>query len=294
MSSASLHVPADASIVDCKWLQRNINEPGLRVLDASWYLPTLARNCVAEFEAERIPGAVYFSIDESSEQNTKLPHMLATEEHFARYCSRLGIRNEDTLVIYDTSGVYSSPRAWWMFRVYGHKDVVVLDGGLKKWKLEGHATESGPRAPLSPSRYVARLDTAQVVSIGDVVANITHQRFQMIDARPKGRFEGTEPEPRPGIDSGHVPGASNIPFDAVVNPTDGTLLHYAELRALFERAGALGTRPVVTTCGSATTAATLNLCLTVLGRSDMTIYDGAWTEYAGDKSRPNEKGASRV
>ena len=276
-------------VVSTSWLAARIGDPGLRVLDGSWYLPGSNRDPAAEYAAGHIPGALFFDLDANSDAGTSLPHMLPSAEVFAERMSALGVANSDELVIYDGSGVnLSAARVWWTFRVFGHERVAVLDGGLSKWTAEKRPLEIGV-VTLPPTRYTATLNPAWIRSLSAMKANLEHGREQVVDLRSAARFAGDAPEPRPGLRSGHIPGSRNLPFTDLVGP-DGTILPEAELRRRIAAAGIDLSEPIVTTCGSGTTACTLILSLELLGRRDVALYDGAWAEWGGQLDTPVERG----
>lgn len=257
-------------------LAGRLGEPGLKVVDASWHLD--GRDGRAEFEAARIPGAVFFDLDGVSDRNNPLPHMLPTPEAFAASMGALGLTADDAIVVYDAAGLFSAARAWWMLTVMGARDVRVLDGGLPKWRAEGRLVESGSLPSPEPARFEVRLDADRVVGLEAVRAALSNAE-QVADARGAGRFRGDTPEPRPGVRSGHMPGARNLPYAALLD-ADGTMKRGAALEAAFRDAGIDPDRPVITTCGSGVTAAILSLGLAELGRSSR-LYDGSWAEWGG-------------
>jgi thiosulfate/3-mercaptopyruvate sulfurtransferase len=277
------------ALVSTEWLAARLGEPGLRVLDASWYLPGLGRDARAEYAAAHLPGALFFDLDAVSDHATALPHMLPPADGFARAMGELGLRDGDGLVVYDGTGAnMSAARAWWMFRAFGHRAVAVLDGGLGKWRREGRPLESG-MATLPPGRFTARLDSTVLRDLDAVRANLRTGREQVVDLRPAGRFAGTAPEPREGLRGGHIPGSRSLPYTELVT-ADGTLLPPEALRRRLAAAGVDLARPIVATCGSGTSACTLIHALHLLGEDRAALYDGAWTEWGGREDTPVDTG----
>lgn len=273
-------------LVSPDWLAEHLGAPTLRVLDASWYLPAANRDARREFAEGHVPGARFFDLDAASDHDTDLPHMLPSAEAFARYVGALGVGDAHDVVIYDGSGVnLSAPRAWWMFRVFGHERVAVLDGGLRRWRAEGRPLERGDDAPPAPATFTARLDAARVRDLAQMRELVRGGAEQVVDMRPAGRFAGTAPEPRAGLRSGHMPGSVSLPFTALVQP-DGSALPLDALRATLAAAGVQLDRPIVATCGSGTSACSLLLNLERLGVHAHALYDGAWTEWAGRADSP--------
>ena len=279
------------ALVSTGWLAERLGRPGLRVLDASWYLPAAGRNAPAEYAAGHIPGAVFFDLDATSDPTTTLPHMLPPADRFARQMSALGLADADDLVVYDGSGTnISAARAWWTFRAFGHARTAVLDGGIGKWRAEGRSLEQGA-VRLPAARFTARLDPSVVRSLADIQANLERRAEQVVDLRPAGRFAGVDPEPRPGLRGGHIPGSRSLPHTELVAP-DGTLLPPETLRRRLAEAGIDPARPVIATCGSGTSACTLALALHVLGREGTAVYDGSWTEWGSRADTPIATGSA--
>lgn len=272
--------------VSADWLEKHLGEPGLCVVDASWYLPAQGRNARAEYEAGHIPRAVFFDQDAVVAPNAMLPHTLPDARTFERHASAMGITRDDTIVVYDGPGFFSAPRVWWMFRIMGAQKVYVLEGGIDGWRAEGRAVTS-EQTRIAASVFDARLDRDRVVDLDKMRSVVADGDMQVADARSPGRFCGAEPEPREGIRSGHMPGARNVP--ASILSRDGKLLPPAELRAVFEKAGVDLGKPVVTSCGSGVTAAVITLALETLGHTDNRLYDGSWTEWGGHADTPVEK-----
>jgi thiosulfate/3-mercaptopyruvate sulfurtransferase len=277
-------------LVSTASLAQRLGRPGLRLLDASWYLPAAGRDARAEYAAAHIPGALYFDLDATSDHASPLPHMLPEAAAFARAMSALGLHDGDDIVVYDGSGTnISAARAWWTFRVFGHPRVAVLDGGLPKWRREGRPLEPGV-VSQPPGRFSASLDRAAVRNLAAVRALVAKPVEQIVDMRSAGRFAGTEPEPRAGLRGGHIPGSRNLPFDELV-AADGTLLPADALRRRLAAAGIDASRPVVATCGSGTSACTLILALHLLGHDRVALYDGSWAEWGGRGDTPVATGS---
>lgn len=278
------------ALVSTEWLGSRLGSPGLRVVDGSWYLPGSGRNPAAEYAAGHIPGAVFLDLDATSDQTTPLPHMLPPASDFADRIMQLGLNQSDDIIVYDGSGVnLSAPRVWWTFRTFGHRRVAVLDGGMPKWRRENRPIERGV-VQLPQGRFTAQLDAASIRDLAAVRGNLETGAEQLVDLRSRGRFIGVEPEPRPGLRGGHVPGSRNLPFTELAGP-DGTMLPPDQLRRRIKAAGIDLTRPIVATCGSGTSACALVLALELLGRP-AAVYDGAWAEWGGRSDTPVESGSS--
>jgi len=274
------------AIVTTDWLAAHLGEPDLRVVDGTWHMPQLKRDARAEFAQAHIPGAAFFDIDAIADHGTSLPHMLPSAADFASAVGALGIGSGDRVVVYDVRGVVSAARVWWTFRAFGHDAVAVLDGGLRKWQAEGRPVEAGA-GKVQARSFTARLRPELVRNVEAMRANLASRAAQVLDARSRGRFAGTEPEPRAGLRGGHIPGSLNLPYETLYRP-DGTLKPPDELRGAVTSAGVDLTRPVVTTCGSGVTASVLALALFQLGRSDVAVYDGSWSEWGSRSDTPIE------
>lgn len=274
-------------VVSPDWLEQHLHDPGLSIVDASWYLPDQKRDARAEYDAAHIPGAVFFDQDAVVDPESDLPHTLPPPAEFERHVSAMGITRDDTIIVYDGPGMFTAPRVWWMFRVMGAANVFVLDGGFDNWKADGRPVTDAP-TKIAGTAFVPKFDAGRVVhleAMGDIVAGGS---AQIADARGPGRFTGSEPEPRAGMRSGHMPGARNVHYATLSE--NGYLKDLEGLRAALSEAGIDPARPVVTTCGSGVTAAVINLALASLGAADHRLYDGSWSQWGGRADTPVETG----
>lgn len=274
-------------VVSPEWLVERLGDPGLKVVDASWYLPAQGRDAAREFAGTHIPGAVFFDQDAIVDPHSDLPHTLPSPGHFAAEVGKLGISHADSIVVYDGLGIFTAPRVWWMLRVMGARDVYVLDGGFPAWTGAGHPVESG-EAVRSPVTFEPSFDEGRVTSFAAMRRIVEEGSAVVADARPPERFRAEVPEPRPGIRGGHMPGARNVPTFSLSK--DGKLLSPNALREVFERSGVDLSRPVVTSCGSGVTAAVISLALESVGHSQHSLYDGSWTEWGSAADTPVAEG----
>ncbi len=263
-----------SNLVSTDWLAAHLNDADLVILDATWHMATLKRDAQVEFLAAHIPQARFFDLDKTSDQNTTLPHMLPKAADFASAMQHLGIGNATQVIAYDSYGLFSAARCWWMFKVFGHTKVSILDGGFRKWRAEGHSTAAGETVPVQLGQFTAKLNAAMVRNLNQVDTTSA----QIADARSPARFRGEEPEPHPGVKPGHMPGACNLHYASLI-AADGTLKPQAELAQSFANAGIDIRKPIITSCGSGVTAAILSLALTELGATDHALYDGNWAQW---------------
>ncbi len=276
-------------LVSTDWLESHLKDPDLRILDASWYLPQDGRDVAGEYAAEHIPGARFFDIDEIADLRSDLPHMAPPVEKFMSRMRAMGVGDGHQVVVYDSAGLLSAARVWWLFRLMGQMDVAVLDGGLPKWKAEGRPLEDLP--PVIRDRHmVVRFQNQLLRDVTQVARASKLGDHEIVDARSPGRFAGTEPEPREGLRGGHIPGSKNLPFTELLNE-DGTMKDEAGLRAAFDAAGVDLSKPVISTCGSGVTACIIDLALERLGHRDHAVYDGSWSEWGMYNDLKVETGA---
>lgn len=285
MTAARLPAP----LVSTGWLAGQLGATDLVVVDASWYLAAMQRAPRAEYLAGHLPGAVFWDLDRLSDTRSPLPHMFPEPATLAREIGELGIGEGDRVVVYDGSGVnLSAPRIWWMLKAMGHESVAVLDGGLALWRAEGRPLERGT-APRRPAQFTARLELGLLRSLDQLRAGLDAGAVQLLDARSAGRFAGTEPEPRPGLRGGHIPGARNLPYTELVDSA-GRMLPPDQLARRYRAAGVDLSRPIVTSCGSGVTACALALGLDLLGVREYAVYDGSWSEWGQAQGPPVETG----
>ncbi|WP_027257449.1 MULTISPECIES: 3-mercaptopyruvate sulfurtransferase [Leisingera] len=272
------------TLVSTDWLAAHLKDPDLRVLDASWYLPQENRDPKAEYGAAHIPGARFFDIDDISDHRSDLPHMVPPVEKFMSRLRVMGVGDGHQVVVYDTAGLKSAARVWWLFRLMGQHNIAVLDGGFPKWQAEGRPVEDLP--PVIRDRHMTvRVQNHMVRDVTQVSSAAKLGDHEIIDARAAERFRGDVPEPREGLRAGHIPGSKNVPFGRLLN-ADGTMKDAEGLRAEFAAAGADLNKPVITTCGSGVTAAVLSLALERIGKTDHAVYDGSWSEWGAFPTLP--------
>ena len=282
-----MHYAKPEALVSTEWLAQHLDDPEVGIIDASWYLPAQNRDAVAEYGQAHIPGAVYFDIDEISDTSSDLPHMIPSAEGFAAKVGALGLGNGFRIVAYDSGSMMASCRAWWMFRMFGYDDVAVLSGGLAKWRRENRLVESGEVTPV-PRTLTVRFRPELVRSLDQMQENLRSKAAQVLDARSRGRFDGTEPETRPGLRGGHIPGSTCLHYPKLIDPETGEFLPADELEAAFEDCGVDLDQPAVGTCGSGVSACVLALGLHLLGHEDYAVYDGSWTEWGSRSDMPIE------
>jgi len=270
---------SDPVFVSVAWLRANIDAPGIKVLDGSWHMPASHRVAFSEFEEKSLPGSVFFDIEQVADTDSALPHTCPSPSQFADAVQALGIRNSDFVVVYDAVGLFTAPRVWWLFRLFGHHRVAILEGGLPAWEAAGLPTPLGRPPSPAPELFEVLFNDQLLATHEQVRSAIALGGHSILDARSSGRFAGTEPEPRPGLPSGHMPGAVNLPFSRVVDPLRGTLVNESELRSMLEDHQNAAPGSIITSCGSGVTACVLALALHTVGVTAR-VYDGSWTEWA--------------
>ena len=277
------------ALVGTEWLAAHLDDPHVRVVDSSFKLPGITPTAREDYDRGHIPGTLFFDIDDIAEPGTSLPHMIPPPELFARKMEGLGIGGDDRVVVYDSAGLSSAGRAWWMLRLFGHRNVALLDGGLPQWKADGRPLETAvPNPPLR--RFTARFDPALVRDKHALLGNLATRREQVVDARAAGRFAGVAEETRPGLRRGHIPGSRNLPYDRVTDPQTHRLRDAEALSELFRDAGVALDRPIVTSCGSGVTACALAFALHLIGHPGAAVYDGSWSEWGLPGDTPVETG----
>jgi thiosulfate/3-mercaptopyruvate sulfurtransferase len=280
------------ALVSTGWLAAHLGDPHVRIVDASFKLPGIVPTAREDYDSAHIPGAVFFDIDDIAQPGTSLPHMIPPPELFARKMEALGIGDDDRVVAYDSAGLSSAGRAWWMLRLFGHHGVAILDGGLPKWRADGRPTNTA--VPSPPQRhFTAVFDPSLVRDKKALLENLSAHAEQVVDARASGRFDGIAEETRPGLRRGHIPGSRNLPYDRVTDPNTRELRNPEELAMLFRSAGVRLDRPIVTSCGSGVTACALAFALHLIGHSGAAVYDGSWSEWGLPGDTPVETGPAR-
>ena len=273
------------TLVETDWVADRLSDSAIRIVDATWYLPTVDRKGIQDYEEGHLPGAVFWDIDAIADPGTHLPHMMPDQATFEGHMKALGIGSDHHVIVYDNIKMMTAPRVWWTLRAFGHGRVSLLNGGLNKWRAENLPLSTDPD-DIPDVTFSANFNAAMVRSVEQVWANVASEDEQVLDARGAGRFNGTDPEPRPECRSGHIPKSLNLPFNELIDPETGTIRPPKELAARINASGIDSSSPVVTTCGSGITACVLALGLHLTGRHDVAVYDGSWTEWGSREDTP--------
>ena len=268
------------NLITCDWLNENLNQEDLIIIDCTWHLPGTNRDGKSEFLNERIPGSIFFDLDEFSDQSSKYPHTIADKEWFSKKTSELGIQNSDHIICYDTLGIFTSPRVSWMFSQYGHEKVSILDGGFKNWKIKKFKIETGKPQNKGQSNYIAKNNPKNIKFFEDIKNNIVSSTFKLIDARPSGRFNATDPEPRPELQSGNIPNSQSLPFSKLLDPATGCMKNKDELKKIFDELGISSEDKITFSCGSGVAAVIAGTAYEKVFNKEFDVYDGSWTEWA--------------